>query len=458
MTSEVRELNKECSIFYNAGDISPSIRSSINEYTHLEVESLPSGGWGYYHFPITARYSRTLGCDILGMTGKFHGFWGDFGGLKNTAALEYECFTSLSLGGKCGIGDQLHPSGEMNTATYELVGSVYKSVSEKEEWCDDVTPLVEVAVYMQDTMSKGNTRIDGSQRGAYRMLEEAHYQFDYIDCESDFSRYKVIIFPDKVRFSDDLSQKVKFYLDAGGKVILSYVSGLGTDSDDFVLSEFGVKYVGEADYSPDYIVVENVVSEDIPFSEHVMYDRGAKVQSLPGSEILAQIWNPYFDRTFEHFCSHIYTPVEKKSDYLGIVRNGNVAYFAHPIFGMYQRYGSKVYRQMVVNCLKLLLDGKIVETDAPSTAHFTVNYQENKKRYVLHILHYIPERRSDDIDTIEDVIPLYGIRVSVKLPEQPRRAYLAPSREEIELSIANGCVSVTVPKVSGHQMVVFDVE
>ena len=40
--------------------------------THLELESLPTGGWGYDHFPLSARYVQGLGMEFLGMTGKFH--------------------------------------------------------------------------------------------------------------------------------------------------------------------------------------------------------------------------------------------------------------------------------------------------------------------------------------------------------------------------------------------------
>ena len=32
--------------------------------THLELESLPTGGWGYDHFPLSARYAQTLGMPI----------------------------------------------------------------------------------------------------------------------------------------------------------------------------------------------------------------------------------------------------------------------------------------------------------------------------------------------------------------------------------------------------------
>src|SRR5260370_745835 len=72
MTRFVRNLNSDCTIFYNAGHIGPRHRPVRTAYTHFEVESLPSGEWGYLHFPMTIRYARNLGLDCLGHTGKFH--------------------------------------------------------------------------------------------------------------------------------------------------------------------------------------------------------------------------------------------------------------------------------------------------------------------------------------------------------------------------------------------------
>ena len=108
----IKKHDKNCSIFYNSGHISPRHRAVANAQTHLELESLPSGGWGYLHFPLTVRYARNLGVDCMGMTGKFHTSWGDFHSFKNRAALEFECFNMLALNAKCSIGDQLHPNGK----------------------------------------------------------------------------------------------------------------------------------------------------------------------------------------------------------------------------------------------------------------------------------------------------------------------------------------------------------
>ncbi len=61
--------------------------------------------------------------EFLGMTGKFHTTWGEFGGYKHPNALRYEAGLSIANGAKCSIGDQLHPEGLMDKATYELIGA-----------------------------------------------------------------------------------------------------------------------------------------------------------------------------------------------------------------------------------------------------------------------------------------------------------------------------------------------
>lgn len=146
------------------------------------------------------------------MTGKFHKSWADFGGFKNQPALEYECFMSLAHGAKCSIGDQLHPSGAINKATYELIGSVYNQVKEKEAWCDDVEAVSEIAVFTPEAIRDDGVRLYPSIQGACKMLVESHYQFDIVDEERDFSKYEVLILPDIITFDSKLLSKVNEYI------------------------------------------------------------------------------------------------------------------------------------------------------------------------------------------------------------------------------------------------------
>ncbi len=452
----VRSYNPNCTIFFNSGHVGPQIRKSLDCYSHLELESLPGGKWGYDHFPITVAYAKNLGKEYLGMTGRFHKSWADFGGFKNQPALEYECFRALANGAKCSIGDQLHPSGYINKATYDLIGSVYKKVKEREEWCENLVPVSQIGLYTPETAEESSEELHPSIKGAYRMLSESHFMFDIIDDKIDFGRYQLIILPDVITLNDSLKEKLESYIKKGGHLLLSYKSAVSPEINRFLLEDTGLLILGESEYCPNYIVAGVKLSKGIYDTEYVLYERGLKAGYSGKAEKLASIWNPYFNRNYKHFCSHFQTPVEKDSGDAAIVRMDNIIYFSHPIFSMYSKHGMNAYKQLVINSIHSLIGDSIVCTNAPTTAQVNLSYQPEKDRYVLHMLHYIPERRYDSIDTIEDIIPLYNIELKIQIQKLPKAVYCAPENRSLDFCYQDGKVYVKVPEVRGHQIIVIE--
>lgn len=243
MSAFVRSISPDCGIFYNGGHIGPRHRAVKEAYSYFETESLPSTTyWGYLHYPLAVRYGRTLGVEHLSMTGKFHSSWGDFHSYKNVAALEYEVYRMLALGSKCSIGDQLHPDGVLDKATYDLVGKVYAEVEKKEPWCEAVTALCDLAVLTPEAFEPPaeDMKIAPALEGLTFMLEESALQFDVVDTESDWSRYKILILPDEIPVDDALAEKLSAYSANGGAILASFASGMDAARERFTLKELGV--------------------------------------------------------------------------------------------------------------------------------------------------------------------------------------------------------------------------
>ena len=59
-------------------DPQKGLRSEKAYMSHFEIESLPTGGWGYLHFPMLARYCLPLDKEVVSMTGRFHDSLGRF--------------------------------------------------------------------------------------------------------------------------------------------------------------------------------------------------------------------------------------------------------------------------------------------------------------------------------------------------------------------------------------------
>lgn len=470
MSSYVREFSKDCSIFYNSSHVGPATRTRMEAYTHLELESLPSGPWGYLHFPVTMRYARNLGVDCLSHTGKFHTEWGDFHSFKNKEALEFECFHMLALNAKCLIGDQMEPKGVLSKPAYELIGSVYEKVEKKEPWCEGAKAVTDIGVLTpEEFASLQHLELHSAIMGATEMLVEAGHQFDIIDSKGDFSKYKVLVLPDNIPVSKALQAKINKFLDNGGSIIATFESGLNEEKSEFALERLGVrvkdrltcdiygepvkgKIYDRNDYA-DYILPKGEIAKGMQETEHVMYIKGLEVEALPGSQILANAILPYFDRTYKHFSSHRQASSSGKVGYAGIVKSGNCIYFAHPIFTQYRENAPKWCKTLLINALNMLLPNPILRHDGPSTMITAVNEQKQENRLVIHLLHYIPQRRCKKIDIIEDVIPLYNIKVSVKAPENLEDIILVPKGSQLNFELKDGRVEFIVPKINGHQMI-----
>jgi hypothetical protein len=470
MTRFIRQFNKECGIFYNSSHIGTGHRKSQSAYTHFELESLPSGPWGYLDFPITMRYARNLGLDCLSHTGKFHTCWGDFHSFKNRAALEFECFHMLALNAKCLIGDQLEPNGKLSQPVYDLIGSVYSEVERKEPWCAAAKAVTDIGVFTpEEFFSVSIGALPPSLQGVSRMLQESGHQFDVIDSKSDLSAYRLLILPDTIPVEPAFREKISRFINDGGALIASYKSGLNSKETAFELKELGVEKSEQVtcdpngipvsgkmflrnDYS-DYILPQDAIGKGLPHTEHIMYMKGLEVEACPESEILSNSVQSYFNRNYEHFCSHRQTPSSGQKGYPAIVKKQNAIYFAHPIFLQYFENAPHWCKQMFLNAVDMLLPEPVLRHNGPSTMLATVNAQQTENRWVVHLLHYIPERRCREIDIIEDVIPLYNVTVSLLVPGGVKSVESVPECKSLAFEVRSNRLEFTVPQINGHQMI-----
>lgn len=451
INNTVAKYDKDMAVFYNCGNVPRDDRSVAYSNTkHLELESLPTGGWGYDHFPMSAAYARVLGKEFLGMTGKFHKAWGEFGGYKHPNALLYETSLSIANGAKCSIGDQLHPLGKFDEATYKLIGKAYEEVEKKEEWCHDVTGVIDVAIYTTYTDATRNSCPD---IGANRMMLEGKYLYNIIDKECDFSDYKLIIFPDCVKFDRELIEKTNAYIETGGKILLSGKSGL-TESNEF-FRDFGVIFCGENPIDDTYLIPTYDMQPNGK-AAYLMYAHGYNISADEGVKIFAHMQNSYFNRSLRHFCSHSTTPNDPSSQGVGALVSENIAYIAWDIFTEYGMNGAYQHKRIVCDILDYLLeDKKTLETNLGSNGIVTLMEQKNESRYVNHLLYAVTKLRGT-VEVIEDAPEIVNVTVSVRMPCPPKRVYIAPDNKDITFNYKDGVLTYNVNSFVLHAMVVID--
>lgn len=462
INSAIKKLNSEILPFYNSrlrvtGNVEEGSRPELDYWAILCIESLPSGPWGYDHFPLFAKYFQNFEKPLMGHTGKFQKMWGDFGGLKNQAALDYEMMRMMSHGIAGCVGDQLHPNGQLDNATYKLIGNTFEKVKDVEDVLMPSKPIDEIGVLFtnQPKVARNvGTHLE-AETGAMKLLTQLQYQFSLIDEQSEFNNYKLIILPDEVTITEVLKKKLNDYVKTGGQLLLSYSSGLDED-DRWSIDDIKINIKGEHPFKPYYIYPTGQLLGLIADTDHVMYLGGKEIETLDNNyEILVKIAEPYFNRTADYFCSHAQTPPAKRTDLPELIyNNSNIIYFSSPVFSCYNQYPLGVIKQMADWSLRKLLKDKLIESNLPSTAEVTLR-KNDKKHTVLTILHYIPQRRGQNLDIVEDTIPLYNVELSL-LKSKCQKIIDQRNKEELDFEIANNRIKLKLPKIDGFTVLTIE--
>lgn len=416
-TRIIQGMQPQATIFYNSNTFS-SVDSTVGQrtraefQTHYEIESLPSGFWGYGHFPRTVRRIKHWGKPWLGMTGRFQKQWGDFGGIKPQPALEFECFQAQAHGGACSIGDQLPPRGILDPAAYDLIGAVYKQFEEAEPFYKDSVDLPQIGALSPSFPGRAHES-EKSEEGVVTMCEEAGYEVAILDDASDLSPYEMLILPDSVVVTDALKPKLAGYFEDGGKLLISHHAGRDA-SGNWALDFLPLKFEGDGDKFPTYWRASEDFWPEASKSDRVLYAQGTNVVAGEGVQVLVERVLPYFQRTDAHFSSHAQTPPVRDADqYPAVVAGERFVYFADPIFREYRQTGNLTARDVWKKTMQRLVGDAPCGLGLPTTVRTFARRRGDD--LILTLLHYIPVRKSLDIDVIEERMSLGGLKL--RLPE-----------------------------------------
>ena len=443
ITKAARDIMPETYVFFNAGDIPVNRHDYETVNDQLEAESLPTGGWGYDHFPLTMSYIRKIGKNCIGMTGKFHKTWGEFGGFKYKDALLYEGAQCLAFDAGLSVGDQLHPTARIDKYTYENVGNAVRYMKEREPWRGgEFQP--EFAVFSNQT---GPGKTPKSRSGIGRILFEEKYQFDIIETAEISNKYPLIILANSdTELTDEDYAALKAYVANGGKLLACNKAPMYRGEIAF---DLGAKYVKNDEMGLSYLQAKYPLREADEMAL-VIYAPAACIEAT--GEVVAEKVIPYFKREGTHFCSHNNMPCDYDKREAGITVGKDGIYIAADLFTEYALCGSLNPKQLVVPLLERLLGGKkTVKTNLPTSGK-AVLYKKDGA-YVLHLLYANIVKRGEDVEVIEDLATIADISVSLDLPEKVSRAVCRPSGKELALTEKDGRVCFALDKLRCSEIV-----
>ncbi len=438
----LKKYHPEATIFFNSGGADQYRPQYHSAQTHFEMEDLPTAWGGYDKMPVRAKFFSKTGKHYFGMTAKFHLDWGEFGGFKPKEALRFEAVLMALYGAGCSVGDHIHPDCEIEEQTYENIGYAFKYLKKIEEYCFEGTPVVNLGMKLSE-----NPIVN---EGLSNILLENQMDYDII-YENDYSKFDTVIIPEDSSFNDEELEAVKNFIAKGGKVL---AIGNGIVRNGEFIIDTGLEYLGENEYHFDYIYSNNA-SADVP-NAPMLCNMPSVFAKNVDAEIYAEVLPPYFNRTLGHFCGHKNTPHNKEADRRpAISKKGNVVYMAHPMPSIYKTYGSVFFKRYLTMALDLIYNERIMKVSSGASTRCTLIDQPQNSRYCFNIAYAIP-RKSGLAEIIEDITPIYNIKVELRLEKSPKKVYMPLCDSALKFGFENGICSFEIPFIEGHESVVIE--
>ena len=365
--------------------------------------------------------------------------------IKDKSEILLQAYTAFLCGGSFLFIDAIDPDGGLNVELYKMMADVKRELEPFFKTIDyEASVLRDVAVYVNfdsytDRRSENRPAIElGHYCGVIReklmtlnkALSRAHIDYDILTEKNidELSRYKVIILPDLYRMSQSECEKIRRYVENGGRIFVtgcsSALSTDGTNKDKFMLEDvLGVKYNKFVDRIPVYMAP---TEKGQKFFEHfnetypAMFTEAAVTVEVANdsADVLATVTYPFTDsRNFHRYSSAISNPPSEKTDIPALVYNKYGKGASMYSFAPFERSKTVCNYDIFATLINSLIDengGAIFETDECQYLEHVIRHSAEKKHYTVSLLNY---------QNTKKIAPLYNVCFSLLLDIEPKKVY-----------------------------------
>lgn len=455
----VAERAPEATLFFN-GMVDADVADAVAVQSHLEVESLPTSGsvWGYMHFPVMSRFARTFGKPIVGMTGRFHKSWADFGGLKPLPQVTYETATILAAGGAVCIGDQLDPGGGIDKAVYDTIGQEFRRIRALERSTAEAVPIVEAVIVGSSRVNVGAVHREAvfteGVEGAVQALTEVHAQFEIARGVPDPSAtdYRFLIVPGDVELTDaDWASLCRWAL-AGTTIVLE--PGAARRASPAFAELLPVTEVRDSATDHNYVVAAELASGDIdPHYPYALYGPAASLIPTHDAITAGYVRPARFSRSWRHFTSHSQSPVGSPIAGPFVAVKGSVVVVAAPLTSMTKGESYWLYPLLLRAAIRLSSEGWIVESVASVQGEVSVHSIDTTGELIVHIVPFHAKRAFSSIPRLDKKVAIADTEIVLRPGFVVAEVVELPDESPLAYCTAGDTVTVYIPRLSGHAVV-----
>ena len=316
-------------------------------------------------------------------------------------------------------------------------------------------------------------------RGWYLALQEAHIPFDVISDKlltpERLQRYGVVVISNLACVSDAAAAALEQFAKAGGGLIAGFEAGLfDADGKPRAVPAFdallGVTRNGKREgLKSSYAKLE---ARDDPLlagigDTDLIPNEGALIEVTPaaGHAVPLTLIPPVIAHSGATISIPEYSAIRATTNVPVVTRGdcgaGRVVYFANTMEGLYYHYGFPDLARVLANAVRWALNEPMaLEVEAPD--YVDVTHMGQTGRALVHLINLPIDKPLNtgwrhpgrNLVEVRDIV----VRLRLAAGQRVKTARLASSEALLPLSVIGGAFKVTVPKLSDHDIVIFELE
>ena len=205
---------------------------------------------------------------------------------------------------------------------YRLIAPAYQYIEACEPFVEGTVPAVDIALItdldLGDRPGPGVT-------GAIKVLQRLRQQIVVVPQGADIDHYGVVVGAEGLSIGETLAAGLLRRVATGKAVVLAVASVPEDPIGDALLEGLGVRRIGHAPFTTVFLGTTGGDLVDPPIGLDIrVHGQGVLLEPLSGTEVIVDLVYPYFERTFEHFSGHSYTPPGRRSGYGAIFQRREV--------------------------------------------------------------------------------------------------------------------------------------
>ncbi len=387
---------------------------------------------------VDARYLASAGMPWDLLAWGFNWYPGYGHSLKLALHLQQEAAATLMQGGAFGIYYTPTRAGYIVDEIIETSGQVADFCRARQAVCHKSTTVPQVALLLSS-----ETQLDRSDavfhwggcldelEGALHALLELHYSVDILaehQLQPRLNEFPLVVVPDSYRLADDFRQALLSYVEQGGSLLL-----LGEQCARLFAGDLGVTFGGQ----PEPVTAELSSAAGIVNADGVWQKVTPTMAEAVGRR--------YPTRDTRKDGEVAATVVARGQGKIGAVYG--------PVALAYYRMHHPSLRGFIGDIVTRLFPEPAVTVDAPPCVEVALR-RTAKGKLSLHLLNCAEVQRADRFLSTEYIPEVGPIEVRMSVADQPQRVRWAPDGGRLKWSWVEGILSVTVPKLHIHGVVV----